>query len=303
MAATLGRFLFHKHLKISENSEELIGWLQQAGIIASGRQCSCGRKMSQHPRKERGDGVSWRCPYKLCKHRVSLRQGSYFEGHQLPLGQLWMILVCLLKFPKMLARYMSEILNVSERALVDWGAYMRETISHYYLVKPLVLGGGYVVQVDESLFGGRRKYNRGDHHVHVKSWVFGVVEEGTNRCVLWTVRRRNKETLSKLIKDHVVAGSTVKSDEWGAYKGLGDQGYNHLTVNHSVSFVNSKGVHTQLIESLWAQVKCVLKAKRGTSQNHLPGYLDMFSFQRDAESQSKTSLELFIELIQVDHCY
>ena len=77
-----------------------------------------------------------------------------------------------------------------------------------------------------------------------------MIEEQTGRCVFWVVLQRNAETLLKIIEDHIVAGSTIKSDEWRAYHGLSTLGYNHLKVNHSISFVSEEGVHTQMIEGV-----------------------------------------------------
>ena len=81
------------------------------------------------------------------------------------------------------------------------------------------------------------------------------------------------------------------------------EGFNHLTVNHSVSFVSVDGVHTQQIESVWSQVKSSLKLKRGTTKGHLAGYLDLYSFLCDARHQGKLPVEFFLELIQVGMCY
>ncbi len=63
-----------------------------------------------------------------------------------------------------------------------------------------------------------------------------MIEEQTGRCIFWVVLQRNSQTLLKIIEDHIVAGSTIKSDEWRAYQGLSTLGYNHLKVNHSISF-------------------------------------------------------------------
>jgi transposase-like protein len=89
------------------------------------------------------------------------------------------------------------------------------------------------ILTDESLFGGKRKYNRGDHHIHEQSWVFGLIEEKTNLCVFLCVDDRSSSTLLPIIKAHVVEGSTIKSDEWKAYASLSKEGFTHLTVNHS----------------------------------------------------------------------
>jgi IS1 family transposase len=208
-----------------------------------------------------------------------------------------------MKYDKMLQKYIADILDVSEKTIVDWGNFMRETISHFFLEKPLVLGKHHAVQIDESLFGGRRKYNRGDHHVHKKSWVFGMVEEESNLCVFWAVKDRTKDTLLELIKSHIAQGAIIKSDEWRSYASLGEEGYNHLTVNHSLKFVDESGVHTQLIESMWSQLKSIIKVKRGSTGNHLAGILDFYSFLCLAKYKRKKPLDAFLELIQAGHCY
>jgi hypothetical protein len=303
MEKDLGELTFREQQHLSEQPEELVRCLQRAGVLFSRKECLCGNAMSLQARGERHKGITWRCTRKSCKKRASIQTGTYFEKGRLPLGKMWMMIVCLLKFPKMLSTYLSEILEVSENTIVDWGAFLRETISHYYLVNPQVLGNTQAVQIDESLFGGKRKYHRGNHQRHIKPWVFGIVEESTNRCVLWAVKKRNKTTLTQIINEHVHHGSKIKSDEWAAYNSLGESGFNHLTVNHSVSFISEFGIHTQLIESLWAQVKSSLKLKRGTSKKHLAGYLDLYSFLCDAKHQKKTPLSLFIELIQAGNCY
>ena len=81
---------------------------------------------------------------------------------------------------------------------------------------PSILGASNAVQIDEGLFGVRRKYNRGNHLRHTKSWVFGIVERATNPCVLWAVQRRNIITLTNFIKDHVPPKATIKNEEWAA---------------------------------------------------------------------------------------
>jgi hypothetical protein len=203
----------------------------------------------------------------------------------------------------MLQKDIADIAGTTEQTMVDWGNYIRESISHYFLKNPLVLGGRYSVQIDESLFGGKCKYHRGDHAIHQQSWVFGIIEESTNLNVMWLVDDRTRSTLFPIIKEHITPGSTIKSDEWPAYLTLEAEGFEHLTVNHSIEFVSDKGVHTQLVESLWSQIKSILKIKRGTQTDLLPGYLDFYSFVSLANHRRLPVLDLFLSIIQVGQYY
>ncbi|ESO05791.1 hypothetical protein HELRODRAFT_191383 [Helobdella robusta] len=49
-----------------------------------------------------------------------------------------------------------------------------------------------------------------------------------------------------------------------------------LTVNHSISFVASNGVHTNGVENLWRCAKHKIKRMNGTCNDHMSSYLDEF---------------------------
>lgn len=299
----MGSLLFPEAYALSQDPVRIVKELQRSNVLKKEMICSCGRSMNINNFESNNDKICWRCPQKSCKKRKSVREDSYFAGHRLTIGQIFMIIFCVLKYPKMLSKYIAEIVGTSENTLVNWGCFIRETISHFFMENPIILGSSNSVQIDESLFGGKRKYNRGNHQVHMKSWVFGIIEEGTKRNVLWMVDERNATTLISIIKQHVITNATIKSDEWRAYSSLRDEDYNHLTVNHSVNFVSTEGVHTQLIEGLWSQVKSMLKTKCGTGSEQLPGYLDLYSFQSEAKYEQKDILDKFIEIIQVGNFY
>ena len=63
---------------------------------------------------------------------------------------------------------------------------------------------GSIIEIDESLFGKKRKYNRG--RVHNMIWVFGAVERGTRNAVLQIVSKRDRATLLPIIKKY---GSSI----------------------------------------------------------------------------------------------
>ena len=135
------------------------------------------------------------------------------------------------------------------------------------------------VEIDESKFSGRRKYNRGQ--IRQEVWVFGGVETGNrNNCFLVEVPRRNRATLLPIIRRWIRPGTTIISDCWGAYNCLQHQGYQHLTVNHTYNFVDpDTGAHTNTIESTWSHAKRILP-RTGTSKDLLSSYLIEFMYRR-----------------------
>ena len=94
------------------------------------------------------------------------------------------------------------------------------------------------VEIDESKFG-KTKFNS-SRYIEGQ-WVLGGI------C-----RQREKDTLLPIIRAHTLPGTCVMSNMWKAYDCLKDKGYTHLTVNHSLNFVDlDTGMHTQRIENTW----------------------------------------------------
>ena len=112
---------------------------------------------------------------------------------------------------------------------------------------------GKTVKIDKSKFG-KMKYHDGRY---IKGqWVFGVICRGMKACFLVLVERRNKDTLLPITPAHILPGTRVMSNMWKAYDCLQDEGYVHLTVNHSLNFVDpDTGANTQGIENRWWGVK------------------------------------------------
>lgn len=297
---SLETLTFRQAVELSFDSLNSIQILQRSGALHDTMRCECEKEM-YIGKYQNIDGYVWRC--RKCKKRKTVRSDSYFQKSTIEIGKIILILYCHIKKPKMLFTDIADLCEVDIDTVGDWGRFGRESISHYYLSNPLILGQNYPVQIDESMFGGKMKYNIGNHHIHKKSWVIGIVEEITNRCVLWCVQCRDRETLFNIIRDHVAPGAVVKTDQWAAYRGLQNIGFAHRTVNHSVNFVADDGTHTQLIESLWSQVKPYLSMKRGTRQEDLPGYLDLFSFIKDLQYNNICPFARFIQIIPFGSYY
>ena len=103
--------------------------------------------------------------------------------------------------------------------------------------------------------------------------------ECEGELVTQVVTDRKSGTLLPLIRDNVLPGTTIHTDEWLGYGGLPTMGYRHATVNHSVDqYVCPKtGATVNTTEGFWARLK---RGINGThihvSAKHLPKYLGEF---------------------------
>ena len=101
----------------------------------------------------------------------------------------------------------------------------------------------------------------------------------TNNVFMVPVMNRTADTLLPVIQQFILPGTCIMSDMWHAYSGLMNlpQGYLHLTVNHSVNFVDpNTGATTIHIKSMWQKAKQKYKKHFGTNQHLLETFLNKF---------------------------
>lgn len=139
-------------------------------------------------------------------------------------------------------------------------------------------GQGIIVQLDECKFG-KRKYHRG-HRVD-GVWVFGGIEVTEERKMFAVVvERRDGITLNQLILKYVLPGSIVITDGWKGYNEFkNNPNFQHKWVNHSITFKNDKGYHTNNIEGTWNGMKIKIKPQSRVKRR-MQGYLFEFMWRR-----------------------
>lgn len=135
-----------------------------------------------------------------------------------------------------------------------------------------------VVEIDESYFGRKRKYNRG-RFAQPRIWVFGCVDRTSGMLLLKCVPNRKKETLLPILQTHVSPKSIIFHDDFSSYRKLDEVGFCHASVNHSVQFVSAEGVCTNKIEGVWALIKTRINAMHGIRREHLQDILDEFAYR------------------------
>lgn len=138
-----------------------------------------------------------------------------------------------------------------------------------------------IVEVDESLYGGKARGGKRGWGADKKTCVFGMIERG-GKVITTTVKGRAKEIILPIIGSSIIAGSTIHSDEYRGYRPLNEMGYQHATVNHSNYQWTNGNVYTNSIEGFWSNLK---KSLAGThthvSAKYLQSYLNEFNFRHN----------------------
>ena len=142
------------------------------------------------------------------------------------------------------------------------------------------LGGpGKTVEVDETFVGGEDHKHRPNHN---KAVVLGMVERGGDVLTRHVYGRTHRDVISHMVQN-VKPGSKIYTDDWKGYLTLTERhGFEHESVNHSAKEYVRGDVHTNTIESFWANVK---RGINGTyvwvSKKHLQTYLREFEYRHN----------------------
>ncbi len=180
--------------QVTVNPDQTILWLARHGLLHNTANC-CGEPMGFVNKATRSDGKVWYC--KVCKSSRSVRADSFFSGSHITLSKLlelmywWADVDCR-------QRVVMHQVGIEAEAIVNWFNFFRDICCMYVIDHPVQLGGpGREVEVDESKFM-HRKYHRGQYREG--HWVLGMIERGTNNCVLVPVDDRSAATLVPIIQ-------------------------------------------------------------------------------------------------------
>jgi transposase-like protein len=235
-------------------------------------------------------GAFFRCSAP-CGSKLSLKYGSIFFDSRLPLAvwnefiELWILNVCLKDIASRLAISLNTASSLAKTLRAKITKYIQ---SHDH---GAIGGEGKTVEIDETVIT-KRKYQKG--RKIKETWLFGGIERGSGKFFIVQVKNRGKSELLTAIKQHILPGTAIFSDEWASYKCLAKHGYLHSTVCHKREFVakSDPSVHTQNVENLWMRLKRVLKAKGTNLGKDLPQYLHEARFRLTYRSALRETLYL-----------
>jgi transposase-like protein len=230
---------------------------------------------------------TWKC--RECRKKFSIRAGTIFEDSPIKLstwmGAFWLIV----NAKNGISSYeVHRALGVTQKTGWFMLQRIRLAMQNGSIVK--VGGEGGQVEVDETFIGGkaRNMHKAVRERRGIKTGgasmtpVQGLLErgkdKGTSRVILKQVETRKKHELQGNVREYVLKGSEVHTDELLSYEGLQDE-YTHNVINHAECYVRGH-VHTNGLENFWSLLKRTIKGTYVSVEPfHLFRYLDEQSFR------------------------
>ncbi len=223
--------------------------------------------------------MPWRC--RSCRRHFSVRTGTVMEESKIPLRK-WAFAVYLwaTSLKGVSSMKLHRDLGITQKSAWFLGHRLREAFSN-----PGRLFDG-PVEVDETFLGGKRKNmpkskraeakkTLGEGGTSGKTVVAGAKDRETKKVSARVVRAATRHDLRRFMEVRVRPDATIYTDGSRIYD---NSPYAHEAVDHSAEEYVRGPVHTNGIESFWAQLK---RAYQGTfhhfSEKHSDRYVSEFS--------------------------
>lgn len=141
-------------------------------------------------------------------------------------------------------------------------------------------GAGRHVEIDETLQGGEVHGKGSGFRPENKTIIMGMLDRD-GRIIAGPIPNTQKETLDQIVRQNVMPGTTVSTDEHVSYRDLGNA-YKHGAVNHSAKEYVRGTYHVNTLESHWSLFKRAVKGTHGhISNKHAWKYVSEFSYRRN----------------------
>jgi len=213
-----------------------------------------------------------------CGHQTSVTAGTIFHKTRTSL-QKWFLAIYLIAATKKATSASELCRQLGIAYQTAWT--MRRKIVHAMMRRPgeLMLRG--IVELDESLIGGRERGKHGretEHKTLVAIAVDHTMNGGCRQAHMQVIQDASAISLTGAATASIKPGSTVLTDGWQGYNGLSDQRYNHKPMVLSCPEDASKflpWVHITISNfKRW-----ILDVFHGVSPKHIQAYLDEFCYR------------------------
>lgn len=237
-----------------------------------------------------------------CRSQTSVLAGTLFHRTRTPL-RLWFLAAWEITSQK----YGTNALGLQR--VLGLGSYKTAWVWLHKFRRAMVrpdrepLTG--LVEVDESYVGGREAGVKGRETVSKAIVAIAAEVEGRRigRIRLRWVPDLSAPVLQGFVTDMVAQGSTVHTDGWRSYQGLGKLGFRHQVTN-----LSTEGDPAHVVMPAVHRTASLLKRwilgtfHGGIAREHLPYYLDEFTFRFNRRSSRARGLLFYRLLEQAVQC-
>ncbi len=224
----------------------------------------------------------FKCREKQCRKKFSVLVGTIYQDTKIPLQKWFLATYILAVHSKGISSLqLAAWLGVTQKTAWHLNHRIRQSLT---VQTPEQLNG--IVEIDETYCGGsesnkhaKKRTIRGG--ASGKAMVLGLLERGGDVRVK-VIAKTNQQNIIPVIKEEVVEGSIMVTDEHHAYNKL-HLDYTHKKVNHRekeyVRYEDIK-VHTNSIEGYWNILKKQINGiHHSVSPKHLQRYCNESAFR------------------------
>lgn len=220
-----------------------------------------------------------------CREQFTVTVKTVFEKSKIPLNK-WLLATYLMSSSKkgVSAHQIGRTLGVTYKTAWFMCHRIREAMTERDAPAPMG-GEGKIVEVDETVIGGKEKNKRlskrNPKNIGAvgKQICFSLVER-QGRVRSFHVPAVNAKTLRPIITQHVRRETALMTDDAGQYRIIGPEYARYETVNHGIEEYVRGDVYTNTIEGFFSILKRGINGVyHHVSEAHLSRYLSEFDFR------------------------
>lgn len=284
------------------DDEACLNYLWRTRYASDGEHAHCPRCDKQRSFKRyqgKRQRQVWTCT--ACSYQLSPTAGTIYHKSSTSL-HLWFYAIFIITSTRcgVSAKQLERELGVTYKTAWRMFNLIRNRLMEQDYTGPL----GGEVEADETFIGGqlRESDRRAARAAGVpvspfmkqREVAFAIVERG-GRVVAIHIASRYGPYLRGLVRDSVKPWSSVYTDDYPGYKGIG-RVYQHATINHSARIYAKGHVHTQTVEGFFSTLKGGIKGVyHSVSPKWLQGYLNEYAWRYNHRSDTEAMFRRLLE--------